>query len=173
MAELSPIIESLDEVAPRYAAILCDVWGVIHNGVRAFQPATAALTRVREKGLAVVLVTNAPRPNRDVIAQLRVLGVPDTAWDAVVTSGDVTRDLIAEGPRRIYHLGPDRDVTIYDGLDVDLVDEFEALGSSVPASSTTKPKRRRITRPACAASAPATCPSSAPIPTSSWSEATA
>ncbi len=44
MAELSPIIESLDEVAPRYAAILCDVWGVIHNGVRAFQPATAALT---------------------------------------------------------------------------------------------------------------------------------
>lgn len=128
MAELPPIIQSLEEVAPRYAIILCDVWGVVHNGVRAFQPATTALSRAREKGLAVVLVTNAPRPGGDVIRQLRALGVPDTAWDAVVTSGDVTRDLIAEGPRRVYHLGPDRDLTIYDGLDVDLVDEFEASG---------------------------------------------
>lgn len=67
MAELSPIIESLDESRRACAAILCDVWGVIHNGVRAFQPATAALTRVREKGLAVVLVTSsaAPEPRRD------------------------------------------------------------------------------------------------------------
>ena len=126
MAELPPIISSLDEIASRYAGILCDVWGVVHNGVRSFPAATAALARAREKGLAVVLVTNAPRPSRDIIRQLEALGVPDAAWDAVITSGDVTRGLIAEGPRRIHHLGPERDLGIYEGLDVEIVEEFEA-----------------------------------------------
>lgn len=128
MSELPPIIGSLEEVASRYAVMLCDVWGVIHNGVSAFAAAAAALERARGKGIAVVLITNAPRPSADVIGQLRSLGVPAGAWDAIVTSGDVTRDLIASGPRRLYHLGPDKDLTIYDGLDVDLVDEFEASG---------------------------------------------
>jgi HAD superfamily hydrolase (TIGR01450 family) len=128
MAGLPPIIRSLEEIAPRYPAILCDVWGVVHNGVRSFPAAGSALARARESGHAVVLVTNAPRPGPDVVRQLRLLGVPDGAYDAVVTSGDVTRDLIAEGPRRLYHVGPDRDLTIFDGLDVDLVDEFEASG---------------------------------------------
>jgi HAD superfamily hydrolase (TIGR01450 family) len=75
-----------------------------------------------------VLVTNAPRPSLDVVQQLRLLGVPDVAYDAVVTSGDVTRDLIAAGPRRLYHLGPERDLSIYDGLEVDLVEEYDAAG---------------------------------------------
>ena len=91
-----------------------------------FAHATSALAIARERGLAVVLITNAPRPSPDVVAQLKSLGVPAGAWDAIVTSGDVTRDLIAAGPRKVYHLGPDRDFSIYEGLDVDLVDEFEA-----------------------------------------------
>lgn len=126
MAELPPIIQSLDEVAPRYSALLCDVWGVIHNGVRSWPDATAALAAARQKGVAVVLITNAPRPGPDVVKQLRMLGVRDDAWDAIVTSGDVTRDLIAAGPRRVHHVGPERDLMIYEGLDVDVVDEFEA-----------------------------------------------
>jgi HAD superfamily hydrolase (TIGR01459 family) len=59
---------------------------------------------------------------------MSVIGVPPSAYDRVVTSGDVTRDLIAEGPRKIFHIGADRDLTLYDGLDVDLVEEFEAAG---------------------------------------------
>lgn len=128
MAGLPPIIRSLGEVAPRYSVILCDVWGVIHNGVRSFVAATSALALAREQRLVVVLVTNAPRPSADIVRQLKTLGVPEGAWDAIVTSGDATRDLIAAGPRRIYHLGPDRDLTLYDGLDVDLVDEADAAG---------------------------------------------
>lgn len=120
------IISSLDAISNGYAGILCDVWGVVHNGVRAFGEATAALRRARQKGLAVVLITNAPRPHGPVEAQLAALGVPDDAWDRVVTSGDVTRDLIRSGPRRIFHLGPDRDMTLYDGIDIDIVEEFEA-----------------------------------------------
>lgn len=120
------MIERLDDVADGYAVILSDVWGVIHNGVAAFAEASAALERAREAGKAVVLVTNSPRPGTDVEHQLDLLGVPRTAWDRLVSSGDVTRALIAEGPRRIYHLGPDRDRGIYDGLDVETVEDFEA-----------------------------------------------
>jgi len=86
MAELPPIIRSLEDITSRYQAILCDVWGVVHNGERSFPGAVSALSVAREKGLAVVLITNAPRPSRDVVAQLETLGVPAGAWDAVVTS---------------------------------------------------------------------------------------
>ena len=90
-------------------AILCDVWGVVHNGVRRFPDATAALSARAQNGVAVVLITNAPRPCGPVEAQLAALGVPRERWDRVVTSGDVTRDLIRAGPRRVFHLGPERD----------------------------------------------------------------
>ncbi|NGN43347.1 TIGR01459 family HAD-type hydrolase [Mesorhizobium sp. CGMCC 1.15528] len=119
-------IGSLDAVTGRYGAILCDVWGVLHNGEDAFPEAAAALTRAREKGLAVVLITNSPRPHDGVEEQLAAIGVPQSAWDRVVTSGDVTRDLIREAPRKLFHLGADRDMPIYDGIDCELVEEFEA-----------------------------------------------
>lgn len=119
-------IESLDSVTDRYAALLCDVWGVVHNGVQAYAQAADALQRARQKGLAVVLITNSPRPREGVVAQLAAIGVPQEAWDRVVTSGDVTRDLIRAAPRRLFHLGPDRDMPIYDGIDCELVEEFEA-----------------------------------------------
>lgn len=117
-------IRSLEELG-RYAVVFCDVWGVLHNGERPFHPAATALGMARERGVAVVLITNAPRPMAGVVAQLGAIGVP-TIWDRIVTSGDVTRDLIAAGPRKVFHLGPERDMTIYDGLDVEVVEEFEA-----------------------------------------------
>lgn len=122
------IIDELDGLAENYSAILCDVWGVIHNGVRSFGPAVEALRRMKQQGKAVVLITNAPRPHGPVEKQLRSLGVPDDAYDCVVTSGDVTRELISAGPRRVFHIGPDRDMSLYDGLDVEVVEEFEAAG---------------------------------------------
>ncbi|TYR32001.1 TIGR01459 family HAD-type hydrolase [Mesorhizobium microcysteis] len=123
MAEL---IDGLDRVVDGYAAILCDVWGVVHNGVSVFPQAVSALRAARDRGCAVVLITNSPRPRQGVIEQLEIIGVPRDAWDGIVTSGDVTRDLIRAGSRRVFHLGPDRDLMIYDGLDVELVEEFEA-----------------------------------------------
>jgi len=116
----------LDEIAGPYAAIVCDVWGVLHNGIAAFPAAVAALTRMRQAGKAVVLVTNAPRPGEVIEAQLARLGVARESWDRMVTSGDVTRHLIADGPRRIFHIGDEDDLSIYEGLDVELVEEFEA-----------------------------------------------
>lgn len=126
MAGMPQSIASLEALTGGYRALLCDVWGVIHNGVSAFPEAAAALAAARDKGVAVILITNAPRPRDGVIAQLANLGVPETAWDRVVTSGDVTRDLIRSGPRKVFHIGPERDYALYDGLDVELVEEFEA-----------------------------------------------
>ncbi|TPK38985.1 TIGR01459 family HAD-type hydrolase [Mesorhizobium sp. B2-5-3] len=128
MAASPDIIGSLEDVSKNYSAILCDVWGVVHNGERHFPAAASALTAARTAGIPVVLITNSPRRSTDVVAQMNVIGVPPSAYDRVVTSGDVTRDLIVEGPRKIFHVGAERDLTLYDGLDVDLVEEFEASG---------------------------------------------
>jgi len=119
-------IDDLGDVSSSYDVILCDVWGVLHNGQTAWLAASKALIAARDAGKTVVLLTNSPRPNKGVRQQLGLLGVPEDAYDAIATSGDVTRTLIAEAPRRQFHLGPDRDLAIFDGLDVELVDEFEA-----------------------------------------------
>ena len=121
-------IDALDTFAEPYRAILCDVWGVVHNGVSAFPAAVEALRRVRRKGKAVVLVTNAPRLRGAVEEQLLLLGVSEDSRDRVVTSGDVTRALVREAPRKLLHIGPERDLGFFDGLDVELVEEFEAAG---------------------------------------------
>ncbi len=123
------MLNRLDDLFAGHDAVLCDVWGVIHNGVTAWPQAHQALSRAREAGLAVVMITNAPRPNEPVARQLLSLGVPQSAFDAVTTSGDVTRALIAAGPRKVLHIGPERDLAIFDGLDVELVEEFEASGA--------------------------------------------
>ncbi|WP_404927875.1 TIGR01459 family HAD-type hydrolase [Mesorhizobium sp. ORM16] len=128
MAASPDTIGSLEDLSKNYSAILCDVWGVVHNGERHFPAAASALAAARTTGIPVVLITNSPRRSADVVAQMNVIGVPPSAYDRVVTSGDVTRDLIVEGPRQIFHIGAERDLTLYDGLDVDLVEEFEASG---------------------------------------------
>jgi HAD superfamily hydrolase (TIGR01450 family) len=119
-------ISALEEAARDYDVILCDVWGVLHNGEAPFQLAAHALAGARASGATVVLITNSPRPFGDVVAQMEMIGVPDGAYDRIVTSGDVTRTLIAEGPRKIFLLGPDRDLPLLDGLDVERVGEGEA-----------------------------------------------
>ena len=102
-------------VAERYDAVLCDVWGVIHNGVASWDEACDALVRYREAGGTVVLISNAPRPSWSVTPQLRALGVPDAAYDGFVSSGDVVYDVLARDHpgARVYHLGPERDRTLH------------------------------------------------------------
>lgn len=107
-------LETLDDVSSSYDLILCDVWGVLHNGVKAFHAAGQALTRARAKGISVILVSNAPRPGYEVEKQLADLQVLDTAWDQIVTSGDLTRASIEERKsQNVYHLGPVRDAGLF------------------------------------------------------------
>jgi HAD superfamily hydrolase (TIGR01459 family) len=120
MAMRAPhLIAGLAEISDRYDAVLCDVWGVIHNGRESFADACAALTRFQETRGPVVLISNAPRPARDVVGQLRALGVPDSAWSGFVTSGDATRQALAErAPGPAWAIGPARDASLYDGAGV-------------------------------------------------------
>ncbi len=120
-------IPRLSEIAGDYPFILCDVWGVVHNGLGAYDEAVEALTAFRATGGRVVLITNAPRPKSIVRTQLDRLGVDRGAYDDIVTSGDVARDFLARRPEaRIFHLGPERDYPVYDGLPNALVGEGEA-----------------------------------------------
>lgn len=120
-------VAGLEELVGRYDALLCDVWGVLHNGVAAFPDAVDALLRFRRAGGVVVLITNAPRPSPSVRAQLARLGVPDEAYDGIVTSGDVTRSVLsAHAGAKLLHVGPDRDLPLYEGLDLVRASEEEA-----------------------------------------------
>jgi HAD superfamily hydrolase (TIGR01459 family) len=110
-------VTGLAGLASGYRALLCDVWGVVHDGARAHMPAVEALSRYRAGGGAVILITNAPRPKEGVLALLDRFGVPRDSFDDIITSGIVARGVLAERPdARVFHVGPDRDLPIYDGL---------------------------------------------------------
>ena len=112
-----PFTTHFSTLAPAYDVVLCDVWGVVHNSVVAFGDACTALTRFRRQGGTVVLITNAPRPAEVVMELLDGLDVPRAAYDAIVSSGDVTRAVIAaRAGESAFHVGPARDVPIFDGL---------------------------------------------------------
>ena len=116
-----PLTAHFATLAARYDVLLCDVWGVVHNGVAATVESCAALVRFRSQGGTVVLITNAPRPGDFVQAFIDTLKVPREAYDGIVTSGDVTRSLVAErAGKRVFHVGPERDLPIFEGLDVEV-----------------------------------------------------
>lgn len=120
-------ISGLSEIADDYRFILCDVWGVLHDGLHAHPAAVDALVRFRTSGGRVILITNAPRPAAKVVDHLDRLGVERAAFDDIVTSGDVARAFLAgRAGAKIFHLGPDRDRPIYAGLANPLVDENSA-----------------------------------------------
>jgi HAD superfamily hydrolase (TIGR01459 family) len=116
---LPPLIPHFSALAPDYDVLLCDVWGVVHNGLAAFPPAGDALMRARATGTVVVFITNSPRPSEVVMRQLERLHVPRETYDAIVSSGDVTRSVIEQRHgKRLHHLGPERDRSIFSGLNV-------------------------------------------------------
>jgi len=117
-AALPPLIPHFAPLAADYDALLCDVWGVVHDGLTAHPKACDALMRMRAAGGVVALITNSPRPSEVVARQLEHLHVPAETYDAIVSSGDVTRSVIAERKgQSLYHLGPERDRSIFTGID--------------------------------------------------------
>ncbi|MFZ1189305.1 MAG: TIGR01459 family HAD-type hydrolase, partial [Pseudolabrys sp.] len=121
MSSLPPLITKFSTIASDYDVVLSDVWGVIHNGIKSYPHACDALMRMRARGGVVALITNAPRQSEVVSRQLERLHVPRETYDAIVSSGDVTRSVVRERQdQSLYHLGPERDLSIFSGLDVHL-----------------------------------------------------
>lgn len=113
------LTDHFSTLACRYDAVLCDVWGVVHNGVAAHADACDALARFRAGGGSVILISNAPRPREWVVRSLDRLAVPRGSYDGLVTSGDVTRAFLAGHPgQTVFLIGPERDHSIFDGLPV-------------------------------------------------------
>ncbi|MGQ0456214.1 MAG: TIGR01459 family HAD-type hydrolase [Hyphomicrobium sp.] len=122
-----PELASIADLAPTADVWFVDIWGVLHNGVRPFASAVDACRNFRDAGGAVILASNSPRPRDGVIRQLAAVGVAADAYDDVVTSGDVTRQLLgAWRGRAIRHIGPDRDLPLYDGFELRRVSAGDA-----------------------------------------------
>jgi HAD superfamily hydrolase (TIGR01459 family) len=124
------ILSHFAEIASDYDALICDVWGVVHNGQTAHLAACDALKRFRETRGPVVLVSNAPRPVRDLKVQFERYGVPEDCYDTIITSGAAAHDdlarRVASGPVRMFHLGPERDRGVFDNLPFAAVPEEQA-----------------------------------------------
>ncbi|WP_296765697.1 TIGR01459 family HAD-type hydrolase [Sediminimonas sp.] len=120
---MTRIISSLAEVSARYDAAFVDLWGCVHDGVRAIPSAVAALRAFRASGGAVVLLTNSPRPRKGVEAQLDQFGVPRDAWDTIATSGDSARAAMFRGVvgRKLFFIGESRDKPFFEPMQ--LVDD--------------------------------------------------
>src|ERR1700741_1076307 len=123
-------VERLRDVVGGVDVVLSDIWGVVHNGLESFPEACEALHTYRSRGGTGILIPNAPRPADSVQRQLRKLGVADETYDAIVSSGDLTRLYVAEHPgRKVFWLGPERDSSIHRGIDAVLspLDEADYL----------------------------------------------
>src|SRR3954469_18870278 len=111
-------VERLRDLVGGVEVILSDIWGVVHNGLEAFPEACEALHTFRRQGGTVILITNAPRPADSVQRQLRKLHVADEVYDAIVSSGDLTRHFVADHlDKKVYWLGPEGDNSISPGVD--------------------------------------------------------
>jgi len=125
-----PILSSISELSCACDAWIVDIWGVMHNGARAYAAASEACRRFRRGGGTVVLLSNAPRPFRAVVHQLAAVGVDPESYDGGLTSGDVTRGLLeAWSGRSLLHIGPERDKGLFEGLTARLAtpDAAEAI----------------------------------------------
>lgn len=124
------ILSGLHDIADDYDALVCDVWGVLHNGRMPFLAAADALRAFRERRGPVVLLSNAPRLVATLMKQFEHIGVPTDCFDAVVTSGVAARSELAARARghklAMFHLGPERDRDVFEGLDVESVSADEA-----------------------------------------------
>ena len=121
------VLSGLSDIAGQYDAILCDVWGVIHDGRDRFPGACEALEQFQKERGPVVLISNAARPSPEVTVQLDALQAPREAWSGFVTSGDVTRPLLAaRAPGPVWAIGPEQAGPLYKGLGLEFAGPKDA-----------------------------------------------
>ena len=147
---MTRIIQSLSQIGGEYDVLFCDLWGCLHNGKQPYPAAVAALQAFRQGGGKVVLMTNAPRPNQFVIAQLDRMGVPRDAWDIVVSSGDAAQEAMFAGTvgRKVWHIGTAKDDGFFDDIPAEFagspaitrvpLDEAEGIVATGPFEELTE-----------------------------------
>ena len=111
-----------DSLDPRYRLILCDVWGVVHDGVNLYPSAAERLLQWRQQGRCVLLLTNAPRTADAVEQQLNRIGLPRDAYDAVATSGEAGIEALHALGRPVGFIGTPGDREILEGRGIVIAD---------------------------------------------------
>ncbi|MDA9643054.1 TIGR01459 family HAD-type hydrolase [bacterium] len=117
-------INNFSEIDEKYDSIICDIWGVIHNGDELFSSSVECLLRYKKLGYPIILVTNAPRPSSEIKVILEKMGLNEKCYDKIITSGDLTQKILNKGDlgSSCYHIGPDRDLKVFEGVNVKRVD---------------------------------------------------
>jgi HAD superfamily hydrolase (TIGR01459 family) len=117
---VTQIINSLADISERYDALFCDLWGCVHDGINPFDEALAAMQTFRQKGGSIILVTNSPRPHTDVQEQLLQIGIAESFYDRIATSGDSARAAMFSGVvgRKVYFLGQPHDQSFFSPPDI-------------------------------------------------------
>ena len=118
-------------LADRYDGFILDLWGVIHDGINAFPHAVDCLSRLRAAGKRTLLLSNVPRPNDAAQDLMRRMGIPDDLYTDILTSGEAVRRSLQDPPdlwwaelgARVFHLGPERDRGVMEGLPLTKVSE--------------------------------------------------
>ena len=116
-------INNFSEIYEKYDSIICDIWGVIHNGQELFSSSVDCLYDLKNKGYPIILVSNAPRPGKEIKLILEKMGLKKNCYDKIITSGDLTQKILNDGSlgQNCYHIGPNRDLEIFEGVRVNRV----------------------------------------------------
>jgi HAD superfamily hydrolase (TIGR01459 family) len=163
---LPEFADGLSEIAGLYDGVILDLWGVVHNGIEPFPDTIPTLKELKRGKRRVWFLSNAPRRAHTVVARLSEMGVTPDLYDGIMTSGEATymqlRDrYLKEWGRNCYHLGPDRDVSLYEGLDINIVaSPLEAdfiLNSGIDDFSDTADKYRPVLEQAASKNLPMIC----------------
>lgn len=117
---MTRIISSLSDIIDQYDAAFVDLWGCVHNGIRAYDEAVEALRAFRAAGKSVVLLTNSPRPRASVKIQIAEMGVPTDSWDTIATSGDSARSAMFQGAvgQKVYFMGQPHEQAFFEPLNL-------------------------------------------------------
>jgi HAD superfamily hydrolase (TIGR01459 family) len=123
------VLNGFASLAERYDGFILDLWGVIHDGIAPYPGAIDVLTRLRDGGKPAVLLSNAPRRSHMAQQAMRQMGIPDDLYRDLLTSGEATHRMLRDRTdpffaalgRRMYHLGPQRDRSVFEGLDLQQV----------------------------------------------------
>jgi len=151
---MTQVISALSEISDRYEALFVDLWGCVHNGVKALPQAVTALLQYREQGGVVILVTNSPRARQGVEKELKTFGVPEEAWDSIATSGDSARAAMFRGvvDEKVFFIGEDRDSKFFEPMNLIEnpaniqcvpLDEAEGIVCTGPFDPTDDPAEMR------------------------------
>jgi HAD superfamily hydrolase (TIGR01459 family) len=126
------ILNGLREIAENFDLVLMDLWGCVHDGVKAYPAALDCLVRIKDAGKPVAILSNAPRRAGEIEAKLTEMGIDRALYTEIFTSGEETWKFLKTRPdglgqrlgRRVYAIMPDRDAGILDGLDLQSVTDI-------------------------------------------------